>query len=377
MSLLRTRWAAIGAAVAVTLGGGGIGLVHATRPADAVTFVAITPCRVIDTRPAYAIGPKTSPLGAGETHTVSTHGKNGECTGIPSTAVAVSMNMTSTDATAPTFLTVWAADAPQPNSSNLNPIPGAPATPNAVTTGVSATGQFKIYNLAGTVNVLADINGYYVGHDHDDRYYTKAQTDAALAGKASASGVYTKGQTDSRIAAAIAGQPWSESLPVETTYTEGSAAFTVGGGGSITGLWMPGGVFSRIGVGWTLPPEYTPGTDIELKMTWARRPGIAGSCVYRLRSNGATRHRAGGPESYLISGFTPSTPGTNFSGDTALMPYPGTNDVQELVVDIGGGGLEPGDHMSYLFFRDGANVADTCTATNQAFVLLGMSAEGG
>jgi hypothetical protein len=28
------------------------------------------------------------------------------------------------------------------------------------------------------VHVLADINGYYAGHDHDDRYYTEAEVDA-------------------------------------------------------------------------------------------------------------------------------------------------------------------------------------------------------
>ena len=36
----------------------------------------------------------------------------------------------------------------------------------------------SFYNLAGTVNVGADIVGYYVDHTHDDRYYTKAQADA-------------------------------------------------------------------------------------------------------------------------------------------------------------------------------------------------------
>ena len=196
----RTRWAAVGAAVAVTLGAGSLGLVHATNPTDAVTFVAITPCRVFDTRTAFAIGPKTSPLGPNETHTVSTHGKNGECTGIPAGAVAISMNMTATDATAPTFLTVWAAGAAQPNSSNLNPVPGAPATPNAITTAVSATGQFEVYNLAGTVNVFADINGYYIKHNHDDRYYTKGQSDTALAEKADTADIYTKPEVDDLIA---------------------------------------------------------------------------------------------------------------------------------------------------------------------------------
>ncbi|MFW2334102.1 hypothetical protein [Ilumatobacter sp.] len=181
MSKIRTRWAAIGAVVAITLGGGGVGLVRATQPDGASTLVPITPCRVIDTRPEFNVGPKASPLGPGETHSVSAHGDNGDCTGIPADAVALSMNVTAVDATAPTFLTIWATGESQPTASSLNPTPGQPPAPNAVTTDLSAGGQFDIFNLDGNVHVLADINGYYVDHHHDDRYYTQEEVDMLLA----------------------------------------------------------------------------------------------------------------------------------------------------------------------------------------------------
>jgi hypothetical protein len=162
--------------------GGGIGLVGATNPAGATSLVSITPCRVFDTRPEYQVGPKSSPLGAGETHTVKTHGDNGNCTGIPSTAVAISMNVTAVDATQGTFLAIWEAGVPRPaQASSLNPTPGAPPTPNAVTTDVNAQGEFSVYNLQGSVHVFADINGYYVDHNHDDRYYTKSAADDLFA----------------------------------------------------------------------------------------------------------------------------------------------------------------------------------------------------
>ena len=177
MTLIRTRWAAIGVAVAVTLGGGGIGLVAATSPADAVTFVPITACRVMDTRPAFQVGPRSAPLGPGDTYTVSAHGDNGDCVGIPASATALSMNVTAVGASAATFLTIWATGIAQPDSSSLNPSPGQPPTPNAVTTNLNASGQFDIFNRFGNVHVLADINGYYVDHGHDDRYYTKAEVD--------------------------------------------------------------------------------------------------------------------------------------------------------------------------------------------------------
>ncbi|MBI5088415.1 MAG: hypothetical protein HZB15_06010, partial [Actinobacteria bacterium] len=50
------------------------------------------------------------------------------------------------------------------------------------TTRLSAGGQFSVFNLAGTVDVIIDVNGYYVDHDHDDRYYTKQQSDALRLG---------------------------------------------------------------------------------------------------------------------------------------------------------------------------------------------------
>ena len=179
MSLLRTRWAAVGAAVAVTLGGGGIGLVSATTPTGATTFVPITPCRVVDTRPdpALNVGPKSSPLGPNETHPVLAIGNSGKCTDVPAAASGVSLNVTAVGASAATFLTIWAADADRPGASNLNPSPGSPPTPNAVTTGLSADGKFSIFNRFGNVDVIADINGYYVDHTHDDRYYTKDVVD--------------------------------------------------------------------------------------------------------------------------------------------------------------------------------------------------------
>ena len=178
MSIVRTRWAAIGAAVAVTLGAGGVGIVSATQPADAVAFVPITPCRVMDTRVEFNVGPKSSPVGPGEVYTVNTTtGDTGNCTGIPTTATGVSMNVTALDASVPTFLTVWATGDTQPEASSLNPVPGSPPAPNAVTTGINATGQFNIFNLQGNVHVIADINGYYTDHHHDDRYYTETESD--------------------------------------------------------------------------------------------------------------------------------------------------------------------------------------------------------
>ena len=193
ITVLRTRWAAIGAAVAVTLGAGGLAGVGAAQPADERSiFVPITPCRLVDTRPDTTVGPRDQPLGAADTHTVAAHGTTGDCS-IPTDAVALSLNVTAVGASAPTFLTVWPDGAGRPDASSLNPQPGQPPTPNAVTTELSADGRFSVFNLQGVVDVLVDVNGYYADHDHDDRYPTRSEIDVRSAGDIIAMGFLNAG----------------------------------------------------------------------------------------------------------------------------------------------------------------------------------------
>jgi hypothetical protein len=177
----RTRWSAFGAAVAVTLIAGiALPSASATNTAGGgagTVFVPIVPCRLFDTRAAASVGPRTTPLSGGETFTQQVAGTNGNCV-IPPEATAVAMNVTTVNANAISYLTIWPADAAQPLASNLNWIAGSPATPNKVDVKLSATGAIKLFDNAGTVDVLADVVGYYADHNHDDRYYTKAEIDA-------------------------------------------------------------------------------------------------------------------------------------------------------------------------------------------------------
>jgi hypothetical protein len=107
-------------------------------------------------------------------------GTNGDCD-IPVDATAVAMNVTAVGGTAGSFLTIWPSDvAPRPLASNLNWVPGSPPTPNKVDVKLSADGKVNLFNFAGSVSVLADVVGYYADHNHDDRYYTKAEIDAKL-----------------------------------------------------------------------------------------------------------------------------------------------------------------------------------------------------
>ena len=59
----------------------------------------------------------------------------------------MSMNVTTTDGTGASYLTVWPADAARPLSSNLNWTAGAAPSPNKVDVKLSAHGQISLYNL--------------------------------------------------------------------------------------------------------------------------------------------------------------------------------------------------------------------------------------
>ncbi|MCU1366445.1 MAG: hypothetical protein JWN39_2084 [Ilumatobacteraceae bacterium] len=156
----RARWAAIGAAVAVTVGAGGLVIAHATNTPGSTGFVPITPCRLIDTRAESTVGARNVPLGGGETFTAQVTGTNGNCT-IPGGASGVAMNVTTVNGTASSFLTAWPADAPQPTASNLNWVAGSPPTPNKVDVKLSSAGKVSFFNSAGSVDVIADVVGFY------------------------------------------------------------------------------------------------------------------------------------------------------------------------------------------------------------------------
>lgn len=160
MSASRQRWAAIGAAVAVAVGGGTFAFVTASGGGTASAFVPIAPCRLIDTRSTSPVGPRSTPITAGESLTVQVTGSNGQCV-IPASATAIVINVTAVSPTAAGYITLYPADVAVPNASNLNFVAGQNPTPNLVTVSLSPGGAIKIFNVAGNVNVLGDIAGYY------------------------------------------------------------------------------------------------------------------------------------------------------------------------------------------------------------------------
>lgn len=165
----RSRWAAVGAAVAVSVGAGSIGVVGATIDSgERPVLVQTEPCRLLDTRDD--IGNRDTPIGEGEVHTIPVHGMNGNCV-IPAEATGVSLNVTAVQATEVTNIRIFPDANNVPLASNLNASPfGSFALPNAVTSLLDGAGAFSVFNEFGTVELIIDVNGYYQDHNHDDRY---------------------------------------------------------------------------------------------------------------------------------------------------------------------------------------------------------------
>lgn len=161
-------------------GFGGYNIANAdVSSGDRSVLVPVDPCRLADTRAGDEnVGPRSTPLGSTETHSFDADQTGVPCTGsIPTGATALLLNVTAVGATAPSYLTFWAGGE-QPKVASLNPTPGQPPAPNAVTVGLSGSQTFEVYNNAGSVDIVIDVVGYYESHDHDDRYYTKAQVEA-------------------------------------------------------------------------------------------------------------------------------------------------------------------------------------------------------
>jgi hypothetical protein len=185
--LVRSRWAAIGAAVAVTLGAGGLVGVSAS-PDTATALTPITPVRILDTRSGDRVGS----LDIADASTpVRLRIAGAPNSGIPASGVTgVSLNVTVVDTRANDFggyLTAYpcaSTSSPRPDVSTLNFTSGQTLA-NAVTVPTSTDGHICIY-VYGTAHVLVDANGYYSELDPPTSIdaYTTDETDTLLATKA-------------------------------------------------------------------------------------------------------------------------------------------------------------------------------------------------
>jgi hypothetical protein len=168
--LWRSRWAAIGAAVAVTLGAGGLFVAQAATDTSS-SFVAVNPTRILDTRSGIGL---TGPFVSGVPRTLRVTGSIDTAVGtrvvVPAGATGVVMNVTLVRPEAAGFISLRPGNATgQPTTSSLSASSGATIA-NQVTVGlpVSGTGAGRMQlwwqsvNASARTTVLVDVVGYFV-----------------------------------------------------------------------------------------------------------------------------------------------------------------------------------------------------------------------
>jgi hypothetical protein len=117
-------------------------------------YQGINPVRILDTRPngRKAAAAITEVTVAGQA-------------GVAANASAVVVNLTALDAPQPGFVTAWPCGSPQPNSSNLNYVAGAPVANSAIVR-IGTGGKICLFNDQAA-NLIVDVNGWYpAGSDY-------------------------------------------------------------------------------------------------------------------------------------------------------------------------------------------------------------------
>jgi hypothetical protein len=178
---------------------------------DRTAYFPLVPARLLDTRSEAEGGGGTvdgqfngvGALAAGSTLDLQVTSRGG----VPGDATGAVFNVTAVGQQGGlSFVTVFPTGTARPNASSLNPSPGAPPAPNGVTAQIGSGGRVSLFTLQGPVHLLVDVVGYFAPHDHDDRYYTKAEVDARIPTAVDTytkaeidAGFYTKSQIDTNI----------------------------------------------------------------------------------------------------------------------------------------------------------------------------------
>ena len=125
---------------------------------SAVQFVPLTPCRIVDTR--RATGTFGGPAITGGSARAFPLAQSGNPCGIPSTAVAYSLNVTVVPVHTLGYLTIWPTGEGQPTVSTLNSPDGRIKANAAIIPAGSSSGSVSVY-VTDTTNVVLDIDGYF------------------------------------------------------------------------------------------------------------------------------------------------------------------------------------------------------------------------
>ena len=143
---------------------GGLLVAQTARNASAATvsgstYTSVTPYRITDTRTGSNLPNSGNTLGPGGTVTVQVTGTGGD-SGVPAGATAVSLNVTATNTTASSYVSVYPAGTSQPTVANLNFVAGQTVA-GFMMVPLSSGGAVTMFNYAGSADLVVDVDGYY------------------------------------------------------------------------------------------------------------------------------------------------------------------------------------------------------------------------
>ncbi|KOX28018.1 hypothetical protein ADK67_13255 [Saccharothrix sp. NRRL B-16348] len=115
-------------------------------------YTTVTPARVLDTR--GGVGAPAGRVGAGGTVTVDLSGR------LPVTATAVLLNVTGLAASTSTTITAFQTGTTRPGTAAVNLYTNE-SRAGSVTVQVGPDRKVDLHNAAGTLDLVADLSGYY------------------------------------------------------------------------------------------------------------------------------------------------------------------------------------------------------------------------
>ncbi len=203
---MNRRWMGAVAVGAAVFGlGGAVPTLAQTGGGESGVFTPLAPERILDTRTGNGVA-AAGKLAAGATLNLQVAGR----AGIPAEATGVVLNLTATEGTAPSFLTLFPTGAPQPNASSINFVAGDNIA-NMITVKLGTGGQVTVFNFAGDVHVLADVAGYYVAGDfvakQDLLRFRVRTSDDALLGASPGIAIAPENVTGDAFAQVLLGRP--------------------------------------------------------------------------------------------------------------------------------------------------------------------------
>jgi len=133
-------------------------------PVNGDYFTPVTPVRALDTR--VGTGAALARVGQGGEVSLQITSANA----VPANATGVVLNVTAVSPDAAGYVTVYPNGVTRPLASNLNFVPGD-VVPNLVIVGIGTSGKVNLFNANGTIDLVADIVGYYSPDNTAKQFY--------------------------------------------------------------------------------------------------------------------------------------------------------------------------------------------------------------